>query len=358
MRKFGYAAASLIPAIALVSWLWVSLPHDATPDAICPVPIDQLGLAVDHQQQAAVVAAALPAFQIVGADGQDNSRRNVRLWDDVVAVRGEHLPNVPQQIGDCVSFGTAHAVEYLQYSQMRRGPPGPPAQFRPVYPPFVYGASRIDIGRAHGSRFNGDGSVGAYAAEAVQQLGVLPADHPQCPPYSGDVARTWGRTGPPAWSKDVARDFKVGSIAQMRSADDVRDANCNGYTVIICSDFGTRTIREQYGRMVARFDARWQHCMAIIGYDGSGPEPLWYVLNSWGPDAHPRPLQGEPPGGFWIDRKTLEYIVRSGDCWALSAFDGFPAQDLDLSPLRPHKADAQPVRQQFIAERSHGGSRA
>lgn len=341
MRRLGFFGLALVPVMLLVGWLYYSQPHDSS-DAIAPVPLDQLGLATDHAKHAAIVAQSLPPFQIFGADGEDNSRKNVRLWDDVIAERGEHLPNVPQQIGDCVSFGTAHAINYLQYVQMRRGPPD--EEFHAAFPPYIYGVSRVIIGREHGSHFTGDGSVGAYAAEGAQKCGVLPEDHSQCPPYDGATARAWGRTGPPKWALEAAAKFKVQTVAQMQTWDDVRDAVCNGYPVTICSDFGTKTIRPQDGRMVARHDASWGHCMCIIGYDGSGPREYFYVLNSWGPDAHPKPLQGEPPGGFWIDRKTLEYIVRSGDCWAFSAFDGFPAQELDLSPLRPRRAAVQPGR--------------
>lgn len=350
------ALTGLITSLALLGLVGLLL-RGQRPDVVPPVPLDQLGLAADHAHHAARVAQGLPRFRIVGADGQDNARRNVRLWDPVIQERGSHLPNIPQEIGDCVSWGTVHAIEYLQYCQMVRGPP---QLFRACYAPFVYGTSRVTIGRQHGSRFSGDGSVGAYAAEAVQQCGVLPCDHAQCPPYSGQVARDWGRTGPPAWALEAAREFRVRTIAQMDSADDVRDAVCNLYPVIICSDFGTKTIREKYGRMVARHDGRWQHCMCVIGYDGSAPEPLFYILNSWGPDAHPQPLQGEPPGGFWVDGKTMAYIVRSGDCWALSAFDGFPAQDLDVSPLRPKRAARKPQRvdPRHVVQRIWEGSKA
>lgn len=336
IRALTLLALSLT-ALGLVALLW----RAQRPDVVCPVPLDQLGLAADHADRAAIVARGLPRFQIFGAaQDEDNSKKNVRLWDNVIAVRGGHLPNVPQQIGDCVSFGTASAINYLQYSQMKRGPP---AEFHAAFPPHLYGASRVTIGQQHGSHFRGDGSVGAYAAEAAQKIGVLPADHPQCPPYSGDVARTWGRTGPPQWALDAAKANKVQTIAPMESTDDVRDAICHGYPVTISSNWGTRTIRPQDGRNVARHDGSWGHCMCIVGYDGSASQPYWYVLNSWGPDAHPQPLQGEPPGGFWIDRKSLEYIVRSGDCWAFSAFDGFPAKELDLTPLRPKKARQDPA---------------
>lgn len=353
-RKLSYLALALLPAVALVAWLFSSQPHDATfsPDAVSPVPIDQLGLAVDHEARAAVVAQALPRFQIVGAGAdEDNSKKNVRLWDAVVRIRGEHLPNVPQQIGDCVSFGSANAQNYLLYQQIDEGQA---QEFHAAFPPFNYGASRITIGKQHGSHFSGDGSVGAYAAEAAQQCGILPADHPQCPKYSGDIAKAWGRTGPPQWALDVAKANRIQTVAQMRSAADVRDANCHRYTVIICSNFGTRTIRQQDGRMVARHDASWGHCMCVLAYDGTGHTPYFYILNSWGPDAHPKPLQGEPPGGFWVDWKTMEWICQSGDCWAFSLYEGFPTQqDLDLSPLRRRTAAKPALRQ---VERSFGGS--
>jgi hypothetical protein len=335
-RRLRYLSLALLPGLLFVGYL--NLHQVSRPDSIPSVPIAQLGLAPDHAAKAELVAQGLPPFLIVGADGQDNSKRNVRLWDDVIAVNGEHLPNIAQLIGDCVSFGTAHAIEYLQCVQSNRGPPA--GGYHPVSTMFLYGASRVTIGSEHGSHFSGDGSVGAYAAEAANKLGVLPSDNPKCPTYNAANARDWGRRGPPQWALDAASSFKVQTVAQMKTTDDVRDAICNGYPVTICSQFGTNTIRPQDGRMVAKHDASWGHCMCIVGYDGSGRQPYWYVLNSWGPDAHPAPLQGEPPGGFWIDQKTLAYIVdprKSGDCWAFSSFVGFPAQDLDLSPLRPRK---------------------
>ncbi len=364
LRKLGYVALAFVPGLLLVAWL--NLHQVASrPDSIPSVPIAQLGLAPDHAEKAEIVAQGLPPFLIVGADGQDNSKRNVRLWDDVIAVTGGHLPNIPQLIGDCVSFGTAHAVEFVQCVQMNRGPPN--GDFHRVSTMYLYGASRIDIGGEHGSHFTGDGSVGAYAAEAANKLGVLPSDNPKCPTYNASNARDWGRRGPPQWAKEAAAAFKVQTVAQMKTPDDVRDAICNGYPVTISSQFGTNTIRPQDGRMVARHDANWGHCMCIVGYDGSGRQPYWYVLNSWGPDAHPAPMQGEPPGGFWIDLKTMQYIVKTGDCWAFSSFVGFPAQDLDLSPLRPRKAvRVQPVEPQNqravdpfrVAQRSFGGSKS
>ena len=301
-------------------------------DAVAPVPLDQLGLSLDHSAKAELVAAQMPQFLIVGAEDQDNTRKNVRLWTAALAVNEGHwLPCGPQEIGDCVSWAAARAVNALACQQIFNGQN---QELHLAFPPFIYGASRVTVGAKHGSHFRGDGSVGAYAAEAVQTIGVLPSDHPDCPPYSGAVAKDWGARGPPAWAIAAARGRMVQTVSRVKTAADVRDAICNLYPVTTASDFGTKTIRPQDGRQVAKHDASWQHAMCVTAYNGSGAQPYFYLMNSWGSKAHPEPLQGEPPGGFWIDSKTMDYIAQQGDCWAYSAFDGFPAQ-LDVSPLRP-----------------------
>lgn len=321
-----------VALIGLGTWC-VSVAMVGRPDVVPPVALDQLGLAPNHTEAAAVVVASTPKFMLVGAAAdEDNSRKNVRLWDAMLALRGSHFPNVPQQIGDCVSWGAANAVNYLQAVQLTRGPPDA-FEFAPADPPYIYGTSRITIGAKHGSRFRGDGSVGAYAAEGLKECGCLKATHPQCPPYNASRAKEWGDKGPPDWARDAAKRYTVETIANVDSADEIRDAVCHGFPVTVASNWGTKTIRPKDGRMVAAHDGMWPHQMCCIAYDGSGREPYWYLLNSWGPNAHPMPLQNEPPGGFWIDRKSMEYIAKQGDCWALSGFEGFPAEDLDWDQL-------------------------
>jgi hypothetical protein len=297
-----------------------------------PVPEDELGWRPDLVEEAAPIVAEMPQFLIVGADpSQDNSRANVRLWDAAKRVTGgQHLPNYPQQVGDCVSFGAKNAIEYLQCVNLADGidfalggpiARGPP-EFRPVYPPYIYGTSRVQIG---GGRLRGDGSVGAWAAAAVQQYGVLRSDAPGVPSYSGSVARDWGKSGPPRTLIDEAKRYPVKTVAPVRTPDETRDAIVNGYPVTIASSWGTRNYDIRDGRRVARGDGSWAHQMCLIGYDGTASQPYWYCLNSWGPNAHPAPLQGEPPGGFWLNEASLKKILAARDSFAFSGFDGFPA---------------------------------
>lgn len=293
-----------------------------------PVPLDELGLAETHSQDAAPVAAEMPSFFVAGAFGQDNSRRNVRLWEFAKQANGgQHLPNYPQQTGDCVAFGTRSAAEYFTAAAVANGVIE--SDVKLVFPPHIYGGSRVTIGRGRLGR--SAGSVGAWAAAWVRDYGVLPADTPGLPPYSGRLSDEWGVRGVPQKFVDASKEFLFRTVAPVRNARDVRDAVCNGYPVTIASDFGTRTIRAIDGRRVAIRDGRWMHQMVIVGYDGeTGSRPYYYVLNSWGPNAHPAPLQGEPPGGFWITDADVEYIVRQNDSFAYSGFDGFPVQEFDL----------------------------
>lgn len=279
--------------------------------------------------QARPLVESMPEFRIVG-DAGDNETANVRLWDAAIAVTGGHLPNYPQQVGDCVAFGVKNAVEYLQCVQMTRGPP---ATFRPIFPSYVYGTSRVQIG---GGRLRGDGSLGVWAAKAVQQHGVLASDFDRCPKYSGSISRDWGRNGPPQWALEEGRNWPVQTVAQVTTPEEVRDALCNGYPVTIASNFGSRNFDRRDGRLVARGNGSWAHQMCLIAYDGSAPsgERYFYCLNSWGANAHPQPLNGEPPGGFWITWEQCRRIVRQGDSFAFSGFEGFPAQDLDFSIFR------------------------
>lgn len=295
-----------------------------------PVPVDELGWAgPEAVAEVRDEIESLPKFQIVGdAPGRDYENENVRLWDFVKQVNGgNHLPNIAQQIGDCVSWGAANAMNFLQAKQLALD--GQHARFRPVYPPYIYGTSRVQVGNGR-LGCNSDGSVGYWAAVACRDYGLLPIDAEGVPPYSGKVAKEWGCKGPPQKFLDAALPYRIKSFSQINTADDARKAICNGYPITIASQFGTRTIREADGKMVARWDGSWSHQMCICAYDGSGRTKYFYVLNSWGPRAHPNPIGDEPPGGFWITFETLDRIVKSRDCFAFSDFEGFPAADDDF----------------------------
>jgi hypothetical protein len=319
-------------ATAFACAWWLFSPPATTPEE------NRYGLIENWAEEAAPIIAANPPFQLVDAEGnaivQDNANANVRLWDGVVKARGSHLRNYPQQVGDCVSFGVKNAVEYLFAADGER-------DFREVHPSYFYGYARVIVGKG---AVRGDGAVGAWGAKAAKDGGTLFFADNGAPAYSGSLARQWGQQGPPQAFIDIAKTRRVKTIAPVKTAVQCRDAICNGYPVTVASMFGTTDIQEVDGRWVANPNAQWAHQMCVIGYDGSGAVDYFYVLNSWGEAAHPRPLQGEPPGGFWVTFDTMDRkMCKPGDCWSFSDLDGFPARELDFNVFGNANREARAV---------------
>ena len=292
-----------------------------------------------ESEEAKQFVGSLPDFLIVG-DDKDHTHDNVRLWDAVIAVRGSHFENTPQQIGDCVSWGMKHAIEYLQCVEMKAGAQ---REFHFVFSPYIYGVSRHQIGRDRYAKT--DGSCMAWAVKGVQEYGVLRVDETGVPPYSGSVARAWGsRTGPPPHFIEKAREFLVKTSSLVTTADAVRDSICNNYPVPFgAGNIGFNVVHEKYGRLVASNVGVWAHAQCVIGYDGSGPEPLFCILNSWGPFAAGKaPIDGSPPGSYWITKKDMDFIARQGDAFAISNFNGFKARRIDFRVTqKPQKKEKE-----------------
>ena len=292
------------------------------------VPPDQR----DAETQATVetVVGGMPPFMIVGAvGGDDNAGKRVVLWDYAKKVNGgKHLPTFRQEIGDCVSMGAANAVNYLACMEIIRL--GEREEYRPAFQPYLYGISRVQIG---GGRINGDGSIGAWAAEGARKYGVLFTTDEGVPTYSGSVARKWGnRPGPPQSMIDQAKDNLVHSTALVTSYEQVRDAICNGYPVSVASNRGFQMQpRIDRGKSWGVPSGSWAHQMCFIGVDDDSARPGCYLINSWGENAHGTPADDAPPGGFWVDAATVTQMVKQQDSFAWSQFDGFPANKLDFS---------------------------
>lgn len=337
----GFVASVL--AITLSLFL-LRAPSETPPDA-------RHGWSADafQSEETSQIVGSLPGFQIVGDNGelivQDNAKANVRLWDAVVAVNGQHLPNIPQQVGDCVSWAYSHAGEYVICVEKAAGGQ---TEFHRLFPPYIYGTSRVEIGRG---KIKGDGSCMAWAVKAGQQFGVLRADAAGVPPYSGTLARQWGKDGPPRELIEASKMFTIGTVSPVRSTAEVRDAIANGYPVPFgAGGIGFDLVVVKYGRLLAEPPSgSWSHAQCVIGYDGSGAEPLFCLLNSWGPLAGGKsPLSGEPPGSYWITERSMDRIARQGDAFAISGFTGFKARKIDFKLTARERS--KPSRK----ESSHG----
>jgi hypothetical protein len=146
MKRFLLILAALLIAGGVT--ITIRIGGQPAPEAAPPVieglpiedaPPDVDGLegwsGVESLQITAAWAAQQPAFQLIHPDSgepvwQDNATARVCQWETQAAlIGGEIPPNVPQEIGDCTSWGAKHAIERMQSGGGIRGPP---AEFREV----------------------------------------------------------------------------------------------------------------------------------------------------------------------------------------------------------------------------------
>ena len=265
--------------------------------------------------------ADTPAFRQEYAGPED-----VFLWDAARKVLGHTLPARDQgNVGACVAFATASAVEALLLIQIAAGGA---QEYHDLAQEVIYGGARIEIGGGH---VRGDGTVGAWAAKWCQQYGVVARGaygHYDLSRYSEATCRQFGRTGVPREIEPEARRHPVRGITQVGNANEAKRALQNGYPVAVCSGQGFSQQRDAQG--FARPHGSWAHCLAILGYQG-GARPGFWLQNSWGDHFHFGPNgAGDPPdGGFWADAAVVDRMLRQGDSWAFADAAGFPARKLD-----------------------------
>jgi hypothetical protein len=234
-----------------------------------------------------------------------------KAWTQVLGT-DPHYP--AQQIGDCVSFGHGHANDLLQCIQIGLGAP---LQYEETDTEFIYAASRQVAGILGPT----DGSYGSAAIKAMTSIGVLSrtmlgADGV----YSGDRAKLWGNTGPPATYVAEAKSYKLGAGALVMSWDELVTAISNGYPVTICCDQGFTLARDAQGFVLP--DEKWGHCMLIAGTRFDRPGAC--IMQSWGPDVPTGPTDlDQPSWSFWVDKTSIEAILAEGDSWALSNSPSF-----------------------------------
>jgi hypothetical protein len=281
--------------------------------------------------------AQMVPFEIIGAQ---EPKDRAFLWDCAKAANGgKNFTVFYQQTGSCVGNGGGQAVWYLSAVEVVRL-----KDREQVLLPFYllpYGRSRYYAGL----RGRGEGSFGSAFAEAMRKDGILAANQQGLPKYDDKSGITWGRSAELDWSDGAKIDNKwltesrkhlVKSTAQVKTAQQVRDALLNYYPCTIASDWGGQMTPSIQGDPPIRLNKRadtWQHQMCVIGTINH-PQFGWiyYILNSWGLNAHGAPPEkgyGEPPGGFWVRESDMDYIARQGDSFAFSQFEGFPAQKLD-----------------------------
>ena len=242
-----------------------------------------------------------------------------RAWHDAL---GNYPSYIAQQIGDCVSFGHAHANDLLQCIEICFGEP---SEFRETDTEFIYGESR----KVAGILSNQDGSYGSAAVKAMLNSGIVSREMLGSDgAYSGRRAKAWGLNGPPAEVEKQAAAFKLGSVSNVTTWEELVAALWNGLPVTICTGMGFTMSRDNQGFCTP--SGRWGHCMFVSGvrFDRKGA----CVVQSWGPNVPDGPTDlDQPDFSFWVDKTAIEKILSEGDSWALCKSPDFVKRRLPRS---------------------------
>lgn len=247
-----------------------------------------------------------------------------------ITVDGEHTlvaNGIAQR--NCVSFGGKNVLEHLQAIEIVAN--GEAEKWRPIFPPYFYGTSRVQIG---GRRLgNGDGSLGVWLQDAMKKFGVLASDESGVPSYSGSLAKQWGYNGPPSQFLEVGKKNLIRTTALVTTAEDAANAILNGYPIALCSILGFQMTASPDG--FHRQSGRWGHCTTIIGFEDHPTHGLYFIiLNSWA-DVHGRLKDFQtgaeiPLGCIRVRAADVGRMLSERDSYAFSQFDGYPDQTAKL----------------------------
>ena len=289
-----------------------------------------------------------PAFKAFRGD----DTKDVLLTDAAIEALGHWIPVRNQlDVGSCVSFGVADAIEHLfcvQIVNAKRAGQPPPTECKDLAQEVIYGGSRVEIG---GGRIRGDGSVTAWAADFVRTRGVVPRGKYgalDLSTYSTRTCREFGQRGVPDEIEAIAKNSPVKGITFVRTAEEAWRAIGQGYPIAIGSQvgFGSRGPWTRDADGFLRASGSWGHCMSIVGRATVRDRKGFLFRNSWGPDVHRGPKGGKniPDSGcFFVDFATVNRMCAEGDAIAFSDAVGFPARNdfFIAAPLRRDVAMAQ-----------------
>ncbi|SFH97275.1 hypothetical protein [Planctomicrobium piriforme] len=298
------------------------------------VPPDERTYTVNKEVER--VMQDMPLLSAAGTDIAGTGAGQIALLYKMLekAYGEKAYPILRQLIGDCVSFGwmkgvaLTMAVDIFLKGDAEEFPEKMPAT------EWIYFTSRVLVGKGRLGR--GDGSVGAWAAQAVKDHGILfrqPYDGVDLTSYSGDRAKDWGYRGPSNADalEQIADEHPIQQTALVNTYEQARDAIFNGYPVPVCSNQGFTAKRDNDG--FCRPSGSWSHCMCFIAADDSFGRPgLLCDNSSWGATYFSGPKRHEQPDGtFWVDADTCNKMLRQNDSFAVSGFKGFPKRNIDWS---------------------------
>jgi hypothetical protein len=261
------------------------------------------------------MAEAMPA-EVGDVDGKPNVYL-YKAWKDILGAYPEYPA---QQIGDCTSFGSGHAVDLLQCIDIALAK-GDKSQYRETSTEAIYGLGR-EIAHMLGG---GDGCYGVAVSKALTEVGAVPRELVGA--YSGQRAKQWGRSGVPEEIKAKAKDHRLGAATLVTTLDELDAALRNGYPCIVCSNQGFTMTRDADG--VCQPSGSWAHCMFISARREKNGRVQYCICQSWGPRTPGGPLSDDqPPFSFWADGGVIARMIGGRDSLAFAKFSGFVARPI------------------------------
>jgi hypothetical protein len=231
-------------------------------------------------------------------------------------------------LGSCVAHGTAGGVDTLKATEIANGDRElfvAPTAEEPIY----YGA-RVKIGK---NRIRGDGAIVAYAIKYIAEYGTLAKGkygNIDLTTYSVDRCRKWGQgSGFPKTLEDISKDHLVLTFSRVKSWEEFRDSIYNDCPVIFGSRYGFSNETDTDG--FCKQNTTWHHCMYGFAVDDESKRPGGCIDNSWGEKwlKQRGKRMDNPPGSFWCDAQIIDNIMSNGDCWSISAFEGYKKEKID-----------------------------
>lgn len=238
--------------------------------------------------------------------------------------------NVGSCVGNAFALGvtTAEAVDHVAGKLPR---PPPACSVEPIYS----GARTLAMLPPQTRGPAGEGTYGGAAARWItgrcKDTAVGGVLHREVfgafdlRTYSVTRCREWGRDGVPAELARLAARVRMRCV-QVQSWQELCASLERGSPVAVCSGVGfepkSGAVRDADG--FKSRSGRWAHAMLLWGVrhkDNGSPRDGALCQNSWSGlwISGPRWPDDQPDGSFWIDRPTVEEMLRAngGDSWAI-----------------------------------------
>ena len=272
------------------------------------------------------LASAAPGFRT-------DEQREVMLYQALLQCMPGWRRGSQGSVGSCVGWGASLGVDIVAACDIvYRNEPE--AWRGRTVEASLYGFSRVE---ARGQRVNtgGDGSTGFHAAKAIRDFGSLHYGVnyngtiiPEADKQSRD--REWGRNGVPDVLEPFAKLRRCSETTLAVNFEQAAAAIQNGYPCVPCSGQGFSMARDEDG--FCRPGGVWWHCMVFAGVRW-GKRPGLLCFNSWGDsntgEHYPKNMpEAVKKCSFWVDADVATYMLRGGDSFALSSYDGFPPRKL------------------------------